>query len=171
LEDHLGIFNIEDLNVLDIGAGYGRLAHRMATALPNLKFYGCADAIAVSSFIAEYYLQYRHVDNKAQILPLDTIEDDLKNNSIDLALNIHSFSECTLSAIQWWMRLLQENQVPYLMIVPNSGTALLTQDGKDFRPLINQYGYEFMAVEPKYQDPVVQKYALNPDHFHLFKLK
>ena len=56
------------------------------------------------------------------------------------------------------------------MIVPNSNQDLLTNDGKDFQPLLDEYGYQILAVEPKYQDPLVQKYAMNHDTFHLFKL-
>lgn len=169
LEKHMGLFQKENLTVLDIGAGYGRLAHRMVKALPNLKYYGCTDAIPVSSFIADYYLQYRGVDNKAQVLPLDIICNEKEVGAIDLAINVHSFSECTLTAIKWWLAMLQERDVQYLLIVPNSGEELLTNDGKDFYPLLSSFGYELVAVEPKYLDPVVQKYGMNPDHYHLYQ--
>jgi hypothetical protein len=171
LDRHLDLFGKREFSVLDIGAGYGRSAHRMVKAFPNLKNFGCTDAIAVSSFIAEYYLKFRGIDNKAKMFPLDTVKKDIHMNSFDLALNIHSFSECTLAAIEWWMALLSENRIPYLMIVPNSGTELLTQDKDSFRHLIEKYGYELLVMEPKYKDPVVQKYALNPSHYHLFKLR
>ena len=45
--------------VLDVGAGYGRLAHRMATALPGLADYCCVDAVPESTFLSEYYLRHR----------------------------------------------------------------------------------------------------------------
>jgi len=170
LENNLEISKIEDLSVLDIGAGYGRLAHRMVETLPNLKSYSCTDAIAVSSFLTDYYLGFRGIKEKARMLPLDRIKDELKKGSVDVAVNIHSFSECTLSAIEWRLQLLVELEVPYLMIVPNSNHDLLTNDGKDFQPLLDEYGYQLLAEEPKYQDPTVQKYAMNPDTFHLFKL-
>jgi 2-polyprenyl-3-methyl-5-hydroxy-6-metoxy-1,4-benzoquinol methylase len=35
LDRHLGFSSRRAVNVLDIGAGYGRLAHRMATAFPK----------------------------------------------------------------------------------------------------------------------------------------
>jgi hypothetical protein len=169
LDNHLHLGEKSSFNVLDIGAGYGRLAHRMAKAFPNINHFYCADAIAVSSFLAEYYLTFRGIEDVAQILPLDTIRKELADTSIDVALNIHSFSECTLPAIEWWFSLLEENRVPYLMIVPNSGEKLLAYDKNDFRPLIEKYGYELMVMEPKYKDPLVQKYGLHPDYFHLFK--
>ncbi|NQS91678.1 MAG: putative sugar O-methyltransferase [Chloroflexi bacterium] len=171
LENNLGIFQKDELSILDIGAGYGRLAHRMVKAVPKLKSYICTDAIPVSSFIADYYLRFRGIDNKARVLGLDTIEKDLNVGEMDLAVNIHSFSECTLTAIEWWLKLLREKEIPALMIVPNSGAELFTNDGHDFQPLVEKYGYELMAREPKYKDPVVQKYAVNPDHLYLFKLE
>lgn len=171
LEDHLGLWSRDAVSVLDIGAGYGRLAHRMAAALPNLKRYICADAVPVSTFIADYYLRYRGLEDTCQAVPLDQIWERIQPGSIDLAVNIHSFSECALPAIEWWLALLVEKQVPALMIIPNSGEDLLTNDGKDFRPLLEKVGYQLHSSQPKYLDPIVQKYALNPDHFHLFALK
>jgi len=171
LEDQLGITKLDKISVLDIGAGYGRLAHRLVEALPNLKTYSCTDAIAVSSFLADYYLGFRGIKDKAKMLPLDQIRNDLKKGSVDLAVNIHSFSECTLPAIEWWLELLADLEVPYLMIVPNSGERLLTYDRKNFLPLVEKYGYHLIALEPKYHDPAIQKYALAPDYFHLYKYK
>lgn len=171
LENTLGIMSRNDYTILDIGAGYGRLAHRAVTAIPGLERYLCTDAIAVSSFIADYYLGYRGIKPIAEVIHLDTIQNDLQKGSVDLAVNIHSFSECTPSAIEWWLRLLVEKDVPNLMIVPNSGKKLLTNDRQNFLPLLEKYGYRLAAMEPKYKDPVVQKYALHPDYFHLYKLE
>ena len=126
LEKHLQLSQKPDLNVLDVGAGYGRLAYRMTQALPNISNYLCADAIAVSSFIADYYLQYRGISDRARIVPLDTIRKELKEYSLNLAVNVHSFSECSLTAIDWWMALISENRIPFLFIVPNSKDDLLT---------------------------------------------
>src|SRR5262249_39230162 len=42
LDRHLGICSRAGLRVLDIGAGYGRLAHRM-TALPGIERFYCTD--------------------------------------------------------------------------------------------------------------------------------
>lgn len=61
------------------------------------------------------------------------------------------------------------------MIVPNSGKhggeLLLTNDGKDFGEVIEKHGYKLVAKEPKYRDPVVQKYAINPTYHYLFELQ
>lgn len=169
LQDHLKIMDFQKLRVLDIGAGYGRLAHRMAEALPNLEDYACTDAVAVSTFLCAYYLKYRGLGDNTRVIPLDRVYEGLQPGTIDLAVNIHSFSECTLPVIEWWLEVLRDMDVPALMIVPNSGADLLTNDGRDFRPLVEQSGYQLTACQPKYLDPLVQKYALNPDHFHLFR--
>jgi len=175
LEKQLGISSIQDLKILDIGAGYGRLAHRMTNALPNIHSYFCTDAFALSTFISEYYTRYRNLENKAKVVPLYDIEKTLASEKIDIAINIHSFSECQISAIEWWLHQLEKNKVKYLMIVPNviikGSNALLTNDSKDFQYIIENHGYKLIAKEPKYSDPVVQEYAANPTYHYLFKLE
>ena len=50
LDRHLGLASAAPgLTVLDIGAGYGRLAHRILSALPSATRYLCSDAIAEST--------------------------------------------------------------------------------------------------------------------------
>jgi hypothetical protein len=98
LDRHLGLMGSRALTILDIGAGYGRLAHRMTTAVPGLTEYICTDAVPCSSFISEYYLKYRKSE-KSTVIPLDEIEKRLEAGGIDVAINIHSFSECRLEAI------------------------------------------------------------------------
>jgi hypothetical protein len=171
LDSHLDLFQRSKFSVLDIGAGYGRLAYRMVEAFPNLETYLCTDAIAVSSFIADYYLRFRGMDHKTRILPLDVVKESLKEYEVDLAVNIHSFSECSLQAIEWWMAIVAGNRIPYLLIVPNSKDDLLTQNRESFSHLVEGSGYELIARGPRYEDPMLQKYALNPDYFHLYRLR
>ena len=101
LERHLGVSLAKDMTILDIGAGYGRLAHRVTCALPGIRNYFCTDAVAVSSFISEYYLRFRSVEGRAKVVPLDEIENTLGNATVNIAVNIHSFAECRISAIEW----------------------------------------------------------------------
>jgi len=175
LEKHLSLSLSKDMTILDIGAGYGRLAHRMVGALPNIQNYLCTDAVAISSFISEYYLRFRSIEGRAKVVPLDEIENTLRNRSVNIAVNIHSFSECRISAIDWWLSLLEKHRVKYLMIVPDSGNhggeLLLTNDGKDFGEVIEKHGYKLVAKDPKNRDPVVQKYAINPTYHYLFELQ
>lgn len=168
LDEHLGVMEMEDLSILDIGAGYGRLAHRMAFAVPGLTQYYCTDAVPESTFLSDYYLNYRNTGEKTRVIPIDRIYQEIEPGSIDLALNIHCFSEMALPAIEWWLDLLVEKEVPALMIIPNSKKGLLTNDLVDFQPLVEGRGYRLSVRQPKYKDPVVQRYALNPDFFHLF---
>jgi hypothetical protein len=59
------------------------------------------------------------------------------------------------------------------MIVPNAcghdGELLRNIDGEDMQPLIERSGYRLVVKEPKYSDPGVQKFALNPTWFWLFE--
>jgi putative sugar O-methyltransferase len=174
LDRRLGLGSRAGARVLDIGAGYGRLAHRMVSALDGLEAYYCTDAVAVSTFVSEYYLRFRDA-GKAVVIPLDEIETALRGHPVDLAVNIHSFSECRMQAIEWWIRLLSANRVKNLMIVPNwspgRGDRLLTNDGQDFLPLLERYGYRTVVKEPKYLDPVVQEFGLYPGWRHLFEFR
>ena len=170
LERHLNISSSNNLSVLDIGAGYGRLAHRMLKALPNISQYFCTDAYATSSFICEYYLRYRNLESKAKVIPLHEIENTLRNKRVDIAVNIHSFSECRVSAIEWWLSIIAKYKVKNLMVVPNP-LELRTSDGIDFGNIIEKHGYRMIAKDPKYTDPIVQKYAINPSNYYLFELQ
>ncbi len=174
LDRHLGIASRTGLRVLDVGAGYGRLAHRMLGALPGLERYFCTDAVAISTFVSDYYLRFRGVE-KARVIPLDEIDKTLREHPVDLAINIHSFSECRTQAIDWWARLLSEHRVKNLMIAPNGEGErlqhLLTNDGQDFLPIFERYGYRTVLKEPKFADPVVQEWGLMPTWYHLLELR
>jgi hypothetical protein len=174
LERHLGIGSRPGYRILDIGAGYGRLAHRMMTALPGLGSYLCTDAVAVSTFVCDYYLRFQGVE-KACAVPLDEIESTLEEHPVDLAVNIHSFSECRMEAVEWWVRLLSKYRVKHFMIAPNpagcGGERLLTNQGSDFLPILERYGYRILLREPKFLDPVVQKYGPLPTWHYLLELQ
>ena len=153
--------------VLDIGAGYGRLAYRMVSALPGIERFFCTDAVAVSTFVSDYYLRFRGLE-KALVIPLDEIDNTLRDHPVDLAINIHSFSECRTQAIEWWARLLSKHRVKNLMVAPNGeGERLLTNDGHDFLPLLERYGYRTVLREPQF----VQEYGLLPTWYHLLELR
>lgn len=176
LEKMIGLSQQPGVNVLDIGAGYGRLAHRLVKSLPRIGKVFCVDALPVSTFLSEYYLRFRGIGNQAEVVPLYDLESILSRHRIDLAVNIHSFSECTHQAIEGWLDLLQRYGVKYLMVVPNAeshgGTQLLSTEVDktriDFLPLILSKGYTLMKREPKYEDPVLQKHGLSPTHHYLF---
>lgn len=172
LEREIGILDRPNLRVLDIGAGYGRSAHRMTQAVPCIDDFCCVDVVAESTFICEYYLQMRGCTPPARVVALPNVSDDLEPNHFDLAINIHSFSECTTQAIAWWIALLEHLRIPNLLIVPNDGDQLLAwePDGTrtDFRPLVETAGYELAKNEPVIDDPAVRELLRLDDHFLLF---
>ena len=83
-----------------------------------------------------------------------------------------------LQSITWWLDLLRAHCVRLLMIAPNArrsgGTRLLSweQDGSqvDFQREIESRGYRLVVREPKYPDPIIQKYGVSPTHYFLFEL-
>ena len=174
LERNLCVSERANLSILDIGAGYGRLAHRAVTALPNVRCYYCTDAVPVSTFISEYYVRFRNAGERVQVVPLHEIEGALASRTVDLAINVHSFSECTLSAIEWWFRLMEKSGIKHAMIAPNpvdhGGELLTTNDRQDFSHVVERHGYRLIAKEPKYRDACVQKFGIMPTHYHLFEL-
>lgn len=168
LERNLKISSIGGAYLLDIGSGYGRLAHRAVTILPNIDRYFCTDGYAVSTFICEYYLSFRQVSDRAVTIPLDEIETVLARYPVEVALNVHSFPECQESAIAWWLSLLSEHEVRYLFVVTDK-KRLVTYGGADIGSIAKKYKYSLVVEEPKYRDPIVQEYGLAPDYYFLFE--
>jgi SAM-dependent methyltransferase len=171
LERALQISRQPGLKVLDIGAGYGRLAYRAVTAFSNIDTYFCIDAIPESSFICSHYLS-RKGAVRTRVVAFDD-QQDLVPGTIDLAVNIHSFSECAIEAVDYWLSRCAELKVQYLFIVPNMSAdgekAVRLNNGTDFSPLLAQYGYQLCHAEPKYQNPEVQKYGVSPKWYYLFR--
>ncbi|MCW6004188.1 putative sugar O-methyltransferase [Micromonospora sp. CPCC 205371] len=173
LERHWGLLSRMDFTVVDIGAGYGRLAHRMVESVPDLRRYLCVDAIPESTFLSEQYLKYRNVDHKATVLRLDEVADRLAAERPDLAVNIHSFSEMPIAVIEAWIELLARCDVPTLMIVPNEGDQLLSLEDDyvrlDFGPVLERHGYVLAAREPTIADPDVRDLVGIGDWFMLYR--
>lgn len=172
LEEELGLSEMRRPTILDIGAGYGRLAHRATSAFDLT--YLCTDAVAVSTYLSEFYLRVRDAPG-ASVLPLDEVSGALRGKRIDIALNVHSFSECPLSAITWWLELIAQNDVVYLMIVPNTDELLsMETSGRrlDYRVLIESHGFTLVTKRPKYaHSEAAQQYGLYPAQYYLFRRK
>ena len=177
LERYLNLSGKSDFKILDIGAGYGRLAHWVVRSPCGVSHYFCTDAVPVSTFICEFYIRFRQVGDKVSVIPLHRLEHDLAGQEIDLAINIHSFPECTIPAIEWWVGFLISRRVKYLMIVPNKvreddgQLKMVTNRDEDFLPILQAKGYRLVASEPKYRDPIVQKYGVYPGRYYLFGLQ
>ena len=173
LERRLGVSGKGGYRVLDVGAGYGRLAHRFAEAFPGAADYCCVDAIPEATFLSEYYLRHRGASPPARVVALDRVDSELEPGGFDLAVNVHAFSECTYAAIEWWVALLDRLAVPRLFLVPNEPDELLTleADGsrRDFAPLLERAGFGLTCREPVIDDPAVRELLHLDDHFHLFE--
>jgi hypothetical protein len=175
LDSELHLSKRDRFSILDIGAGYGRLAHRMVKAFPGLIDYCCTDVIPECTLISEYYLRYRDCLPRARVVPLTRLASELQRGSFDVAVNIHSFSECPLAAIDWWIKLVRELEVPYVLVVPNESTELLSLelDGtrRPFVSLLERAGYRLATRRPVVEDPAVRQLLRLEDHFHLFRLE
>jgi hypothetical protein len=175
LDRHWDLFGRENIHVLDVGAGYGRLAHRMLTATDSVGRYTCVDAVARSTYLCEYYLRFRKLlgceGARAAVVPLDDLTS-LSPGSIDLAINIHSFSEMSHAAIAAWIRLLADLAVPWLFVIPNEPQMLSREDlgvRQEYRGLIEDAGYRLQVTEPTIQDADVADLYGACDHFFLFR--
>lgn len=173
LDRHVGMLHKPGFTVLDIGSGYGRLAHRALAAAPQLGRYLCADAVPESTFLCEYYLGFRGCLDRAEVLPLDEIDARLRGRRIDLAVNIHSFSEMSAQAVDGWLARVADLQVPWLLIVPNDADRLLTMEAdrsrQPFDALLERYGYGIEVKQAVFADPTLREFMGVTDHFLLFR--
>ncbi len=168
LHTHLGVLDGRPRTILDIGAGYGRLAHRLATVAPHVT-YLCTDAVPTSTFLCEYYTGFRDLPN-VEVIPLHELDTALEGRQVDLALNVHSFSEMPYGAIEFWLGLVARLEIPDLFTVPNVENTLISREdaheantGRDVEPLLAELGYEFTVRQPKYADsPIAQTYGVFP---------
>lgn len=165
LHDRLQIDRDARITVLDIGAGYGRFAHRFTRVFPN-SFVYCADAVEKSSEICEKYLKYRAVD-RARVISMD--EAVMMVNHVDLAVNIHSWSECTLHSINTWLRLLMAKHVKNLFLVPHTIHCMsMERDGSAqcFLPWVLNSGFSLIDSRRKFPPNVAGVY---PTQYYLFE--
>lgn len=172
LNRELGLQSKPTFSVLDIGAGYGRFPHRLIPALPNVERVFCTDAVPESTFISEFYLNFRGLESKARAVPLDEIERVLESHPVDIAINIHSFGECPFASINWWLDLLQREQIKFLFIVANAeglGSTEADRTNIDYLPAILERGYSLKTKAPKYAARSVQKHGLYPTFYYLFE--
>ena len=140
LEKCLGADFLRLASVLDIGAGYGRFAHRYCSIYPGA-YVKCTDTIEVSRRICERYLRYRGVSMAAVTEPerLDPV--------YDLAVNIHSWSECSMDEVCWWLDWLKKANTPRIFIVPHNPTfGVWSRDkgggnGPTYRKELKSRGY------------------------------
>lgn len=176
LDRHWNLLSRDDTRIIDIGAGYGRLAHRILTAAPNVSQYWCTDAIPRSTFLCEYYLRHRRLledqGGAAHIVPLDKISESPPRGQVDLAINVHSFSEMCYAAVETWANWLVELGVSHLFVVPNEEDMLTREDNGErisYLPALESAGFRIAAKENMIQDADVRElYGVN-DYYLLFE--
>lgn len=103
-------------SVVEIGGGYGRLAVPLSV---HCRRYVCVDPIPISTQVCREYCG-RFANGRVEVpslpdfLALKNRGDEYK---FDLAINVHSWNECTTEQIEWWLTMLRELAVPYLFTV------------------------------------------------------
>lgn len=136
---------------LDIGAGYGRFAHRFTAIFPNSYMF-CIDGVATSTFLCDAYIRFRGFGDRARSLPLDEVEQ-LRASKIDFAVNMHSWSECPTTTIEYWLGLLADMNVRHLFIVPHEPSFLTMEvDGsrQTYLPVLERHGYRCTLGRKKF---------------------
>lgn len=141
-----------DITVLDIGAGYGRLAVELA---PRVADYLTVDPVPISVELCRKYCD-RHAPQKVGVMDIAgfrKFKQDWSPGLVDLAINIHSWNECSLPNIQAWLMELAALRVPYLFTVSHGRPHLKEKTyyswGKgqpSFRPFI-EAEYDLVAEE------------------------
>ncbi len=130
--------SLSEASVLDIGAGYGRLAVMLR---PFVKDLTCVDAVPISTQLCRGYTQ--RFAPTVKVMDLADFEAN-PPQGIDLAINIHSWNECKLSQIKNWLDVLDQMQVPFLFTVshgqlnhkPEPSYRAWGDDHPDFRHLL-----------------------------------
>jgi hypothetical protein len=150
LRETLGISPADALNVLDIGAGYGRLTSRLLQAFPNT-FTFAADGVAASSFICEYYLRRRGLAGRFQVGSYRDVGRG--DRRFDFAMNVASWSEVPLAVIRPWLEVLNDKNVRTFFFVPHEDAALSRET--DHRrlpiiPVLKRYGFTLETMRDKY---------------------
>jgi len=173
LHEHTQVLDRTGWTVLDIGAGYGRLAHRLMTAAPGLGTYVCLDAVAESTFLCEYYTRFRGLGDRVEVVPLDEITTRLGGRRADLAVNVHSFSEMSTAAIRGWLQVVADAQTAWLLIVPNDNDKLLSfeesGERRDFSGLPGEFGYDLAVQAPVFVDPTMREMTAMHYEFFLYR--
>ncbi|MBX3203328.1 MAG: putative sugar O-methyltransferase [Labilithrix sp.] len=143
--------------VCEIGAGYGRLAHVVLSAMPNARYF--VFDLPESLLLAQYYLTTLHPDAQALLYP-ESAEGDLERRwaeariafglphqlrslapgSIDAVVNIYSFMEMAPPQVTAYFDLIERLDPKALFIKQHKHEvnlledSLLTSKGYPVRP-------------------------------------
>jgi hypothetical protein len=168
IRETLDLMQYTGLGVLDIGAGYGRLAHRIGQMFPGALTW-CVDAVPLSTYLCKNYLEFRGIKMAATV-PLHELHKE--PFGADLACNIHSFSEQPLASVNYWLDLCAEMNIPYFFLCPHSQdfchasfhTTEVDNNHLDYYPLFAAHGYKEIKREFKYPPELADKLVFGTEY-------
>lgn len=178
LRQSLGWGTNQDPRIMDIGAGYGRLAHRFLNVFEH-GHVACFDGVPLSTFLCDFYLKWRGFQkDKVDVIPLHQIQEylDYPQRPIDLAVNTQSFSEMPLSAVDFWVALCATMKIPYFFLEPHSADLIHPHyvtsepDGthRDYFHLFEKHGYKLKVQQSKFPRELAPSLIYSTD-FLLFE--
>ena len=168
---HCGFGPSDEITLLDIGAGWGRLVWRFLELFPRGSAYAL-DAVPFCSLCAQRYLEYRGALDRVVIGSRARL-DGVQPGTFQIATNVHSWSEAPLQSIEAWLDMLDVLQVPFLFFVPHGVPAVSAEKEGPARlivPAIFAHGWQTLVDEPKYGASLQrQQTGLYPTaHYYLF---
>ena len=157
-----------EIRALDIGAGYGRFAHRFTTWFPRSRI-ACVDGVPESTYLCRCYLKHRRC-TRASVVSLDELCSLEALMPFTFAASIHSWPECSLESIKIWLQLIANLKIPYLFLVTHTRLhGSFEPDGRavDYFPAIADVGYSVIKEQPKFGR--IGQGGLFPEvHYYLF---
>ncbi len=146
----------DKVTLAEIGAGYGRFAHVVLSAMPNARFY--VFDLPESLLLAQYYLTQLHPNETALLYPESSTASretwrnariafglphqlkTLERGSVDLVANIYSFMEMAPKQVATYFDLIEALDPKALYIKQHKHEvnlledSLLTEKGYPVRP-------------------------------------
>jgi putative sugar O-methyltransferase len=116
--------------ILEIGAGYGRLALLLPEML-RVTSYDCVDAVPISTYLCEWYLAQNN--GKARVITPDKVTQ----LRASLSINIHSWSECSKDQVARWLDVIDAIGADWLFTKPHQ-KEFYCWGGNEFRSLIEE---------------------------------
>ena len=143
LREAFGFDREDPIVFCELGAGYGRLAHVVLTAMPNAQY--LLFDLPESLIVAEYYLATLHPAARAAFYPesdrvlrnreafrqhrllfgLPHLLCEVPRGTIDIFLNIYSFMEMNPHQVETYFRIIEELRV---------GAVYLKQNKREVNP-------------------------------------
>ncbi len=150
--------NLAECDVLDIGAGYGRLEPLLAGVCKSV---ACVDAVPISTELCrEYCAKFAP---SAKVYSLAEFKQAAEGLHFDVAMNVHSWNECSHDEVRRWLDVVCGMGVKWLFTVahgrPGEENPYYTwMGGRDsFRTLIER---DFILVKEQRDGLSQQPHAL-----------